>query len=171
MAVSHALRRLLRIRDLEEEQCRLALESAVGELHQLEHALAASHERDRRGRRLVEASVHNGQLPDRLAGLEETRTAKRFVKALTPRIVDAENDVGTLRQEFLAKRNAARQRHSSRKRKRAMPARPAGALSRGSTTGMATGCTGSWTRTGILILAMGVYSVWTRSSKVKICNE
>ena len=32
MAVSRALRRLLRVRELEEEQSRLALESALGEL-------------------------------------------------------------------------------------------------------------------------------------------
>jgi hypothetical protein len=40
MAVSRALRRLLRIRELEEEQCRLALESTLGELNRLESALA-----------------------------------------------------------------------------------------------------------------------------------
>ena len=70
MAVSRALRRLLRIRELEEEQCRLALEAAIGELSRLEHAMAATAERDRRGRRLVEASARSGELRDRLAGLE-----------------------------------------------------------------------------------------------------
>jgi hypothetical protein len=75
MAVSRGLRRLLRIRDLEEEQCRLALESAMGTLHRLQHALEATVERGRRGRRLIEASVHSGELTDRLAGLEEIRSA------------------------------------------------------------------------------------------------
>jgi len=42
MAVSRALRRLLRIRDLEEEQCRLALDSAVSERNRLEHVLTAT---------------------------------------------------------------------------------------------------------------------------------
>jgi hypothetical protein len=42
MAVSRALRRLLRIRDLEEEQSRLALESAIGDLNRLESTLAAT---------------------------------------------------------------------------------------------------------------------------------
>jgi len=47
MAVSRALRRLLRIRELEEEQNRLALESALGELNRLEYALEATIERGR----------------------------------------------------------------------------------------------------------------------------
>ncbi len=79
MAVSRALRRLLRIRELEEEQSRLALESALGELNRLEASLAAAVERERRGRRLVKASAQTGELPDRLAGLEETRAADRRV--------------------------------------------------------------------------------------------
>jgi hypothetical protein len=109
MAVSRALRRLLRIRDLEEEQGRLALESALGELRHLENALAAAVERDRRGRRLVEASARTGELPDRLAGLEETRAAGRRSAALGEWIADAELDVAALRQEFLARRVERRQ--------------------------------------------------------------
>jgi flagellar biosynthesis chaperone FliJ len=109
MAVSRALRRLLRIRNLEEEQGRLALESAVGDLNLLEHALWATIERDRRGRRLIEASARSGQLPDRLAGMEEMRAAIRFTEALTPRIEAAKEEVADLREEFLAKRVARRQ--------------------------------------------------------------
>jgi flagellar biosynthesis chaperone FliJ len=109
MAVSRALRRLLRIRDLEEEQCRLALESATGSLHRLQHALEAAFERGRRGRRLIEASVHSGELPDRLAGLEEMRSAGCHAQAQVPRIADAELDVAALREEFLAKRVERRQ--------------------------------------------------------------
>jgi flagellar biosynthesis chaperone FliJ len=109
MAVSRGLRRLFRIRELEEEQCRLALESATGTLHSLQHALEATVERNRRGRRLIEASVHSGELPDWLAGLEEMRAAGRYVVALTPRIADAELDVAALREEFLAKRVERRQ--------------------------------------------------------------
>jgi hypothetical protein len=104
MTVSHALRRLLRIRDLEEEQIRLALELATGDLRRLEHAQAATVEQDRRGRRLVDLSVLNGELPDRLAGLEEQRAAHRFALALAPRIWDAEQDVAGLREDYLDKR-------------------------------------------------------------------
>jgi hypothetical protein len=109
MAVSRAMRRLLRIRDLEEEQGHLALEAALGELRQLENALAATAERERGGRRLVQASVRSGELPDRLAGLEETRAAERRAGALVPRIADAELDVASLREEFLLKRVERRQ--------------------------------------------------------------
>ena len=84
MAVSRGLRRLLGIRNIEEEQSRLALESALAELNRLERALAAAAERDLRGRRLVETSARTGELADRLAGLEEGRTASRHAAALAP---------------------------------------------------------------------------------------
>jgi flagellar biosynthesis chaperone FliJ len=109
MAVSHALRRLLRIRELQEEQSRLALESALGELHRLEHALAANFERERRGRSLVQASAQTNQLTDRLAGLEETRSAILHAAALGPRIDGLGEEVTDLRKEFLAKRVERRQ--------------------------------------------------------------
>jgi hypothetical protein len=104
VAVSRALRRLLRVRELEEEQSRLALESASGELHRLEHALSATGERDRRGRRLLESGLRKGELRDRLAGLEEERAAARLVAVLVPRIELSESEVFRLRQEFLSKR-------------------------------------------------------------------
>src|ERR1700679_4223812 len=109
MAVSRALRRLLRIRDLEEEQCRLALESAMGDLRRLKHAQEASVERGRRGRRLVESSAHRGELTDRLAGLEETRGAGRGHLARAPGVEDGEKEVSGLREEYLASRVERRQ--------------------------------------------------------------
>jgi flagellar biosynthesis chaperone FliJ len=109
MPVSRSLRRLLRIRDLEEEQSRLALESALGELNRLQHALAASTERDRRGRKLVGTSVRTGELPDRVAGLEETLAAGRRTAVLAPRIAQTELEVVALREEFLGKRVERRQ--------------------------------------------------------------
>ena len=109
MAVSRSMRRLLRIRNLEEEQGRIELESALGELRRLENALKATVERAHRGRVLVGMSARSGELPDRLAGLEETRTAGRYRAALVPRIADAELDVVALRQEYLARRVERRQ--------------------------------------------------------------
>jgi len=109
MAVSRALRRLMRIRELEEEQCRMALESATGELGRMQHALSVGVERDRMGRRLVDVSARTGELRDRLAGLEETRTAVRLVEILEPRIAAAEVEVARLWQEFLGKRLERRQ--------------------------------------------------------------
>ena len=109
MAVSRAMRRLLRIRDLEEEQCRMALESAVGELSRLEHALKATAAWERHGRRLIEGSVGSGELVDRLSGLEELRAAGRHAAALVPRIAAGEAEVAELREEFLSKRVERRQ--------------------------------------------------------------
>ena len=109
MAVSRALRRLLRIRDLEEEQCRLALESALGELRHLEHALAATFDRKRRGRSLVQSSAQTGELMDRLAGLEETRSASLHASALGPKINAMGEEVRVRRQAFLLKRVERRQ--------------------------------------------------------------
>jgi hypothetical protein len=109
MAVSRALRRLLRIRELEEEQNRLALESASGELNCLEVALTAAFERERQGRRLVESSTYSNQMMDRLAGLEETRSAGLYVVALGPKIDAKQEEVAARRQEFLVKRVERRQ--------------------------------------------------------------
>jgi cell division FtsZ-interacting protein ZapD len=112
MAVTRALRRLLRIRDLQEEQCRLALESSQGELNRLEDALKGTTDRDRRGRRLLEASARNGELPDRLSGLEEMRTAIRIAAVLAPRIEAKQMDVNTRRQAIQATRVARKQAES-----------------------------------------------------------
>src|SRR5580698_7324488 len=71
--VSRALRRLFRVLHLEEAQRRRTLESALSELHRLERALAAASEHDRQGRELIASSAHNGDLIDRLAGLEQAR--------------------------------------------------------------------------------------------------
>ena len=109
MAVSRALRRLLRIRELEEEQNRLALESALGELHRLENALMATVERKHCGRSLVLSTASTGQLTDRLAGLEETRSAGLHAAALEPRIDGMGVEVAGRRQEFLLKRVERRQ--------------------------------------------------------------
>jgi hypothetical protein len=109
MAVSRAARRLMQVRVLEEELSQAALESAVGDLRQMELALAAAEERERNGRRQVTASVNTGELVDRIAGLEQARAAIRHGAALRPRIAEAELKVARRRQEFLAKRMERRQ--------------------------------------------------------------
>jgi flagellar biosynthesis chaperone FliJ len=109
VAVSRALRRLLRVLNIEEEQCRLALESAIGDLRLIERAYAATSDQARSGRQLVVNSAHTGELPDRLAGLEETHSAKRRAVVLAPRLAKAESEVDERRQAFLAKRVECRQ--------------------------------------------------------------
>jgi hypothetical protein len=109
VALSRALRRLLRIRDIEEEQSRIALEAAIGDRRRLEQAQIAATERDRCGRGLVDASTQTGELTDRLAGLEEQHAADRFQRSLAPRILDAERDVVSLREDYLERRVERRQ--------------------------------------------------------------
>jgi len=109
MAVSRALRRLLRVRDLEEEQRRVALESAMGELHRLETALVATAKLDRRGRALVGRSAGSGELPDRLAGLVDSHAAQLGATVLTPRIAASKNQAMALRDAYLQKRIERRQ--------------------------------------------------------------
>lgn len=109
MAVSRAMRRLLRVLEMQEEQSRAALASALADLKRLERALAATAERDRGGRRLVAASVSTGELADRLAGLEETRAARRHAAALAPRITETKLVAGERQREFLRKRIERRQ--------------------------------------------------------------
>ena len=109
MSVSRALRRLLRVLEIEEEQRRIRLESGLSDLGRLKNALAATDDLDRRGRRLVSESACTGELPNRLAGIAETRAAERVANLLTPRVAEAESAVTGLRQEYLAKRVERRQ--------------------------------------------------------------
>jgi len=109
MAVSRAMRRLLQVLEIQEEECRAALESARAELMQFENALKRARERERAGRHLVQASAAGGDVADRIAGLEETRIAKRLAVALAARIAEAELAVDARQREFLAKRIERRQ--------------------------------------------------------------
>ena len=109
MAVSRAMRRLLQVLEIQEEECRAAMELARAELKRLEQALIRSVERERGGRRLVAASAATGEIVDRIAGVEETHVAKRIAAALTPRIAESELAVNTRRREFLGKRIERRQ--------------------------------------------------------------
>ena len=109
MTVSRGLHRLLQLRELEEEQSRLALESALSEFHRLEHALEATTERSRRGRQLVQQSAHTGELPDRLAGLEEGRTAVRHALAIEAAIVKSRQAAEILRENYQVARVERRQ--------------------------------------------------------------
>ncbi len=109
MPASRALRRLLRVLHLEEEETRRSLEFALGTLRQLENALAAAQARDRSGRGLVLRSAVTGEFVDRLAGLEESLAAARRSAALLPRIRDAEQQAALRRELYLAKRVERRQ--------------------------------------------------------------
>ena len=126
MAVSRAMRRLLAVREIEEEQKKTALESAVGDLRRMENALAATHVRERGGRRLIAESARTGELVDRMAGVEEARAARHHASVLRPRIAAAETVVAARRQEFLLKRIERRQVESLIRKMEAEDATEAG---------------------------------------------
>lgn len=109
MAVPRFLPRLLRVLELEEEQLQSALESAIGELRRLQSALSAAGNNQRQGRRLIASSVQADSCEDRLAGIEQVRSAADFKQKLLPRIADAEDEAACAREEFLAKRVERRQ--------------------------------------------------------------
>ena len=104
MAVSKVLERLRRIRDLEEEQHRLALESATVQLRKLEAARDAAGATERAGRALVGSSAHTGVLADRLGGLVQARAAGRRAALLEHHMARAEAAIQQMRQTFLEKR-------------------------------------------------------------------
>ena len=112
MPISPALRKLLRIRELEEEQSRMALETAIGEMNRLKTALQGIAQRGQAARRLLAFSVQSGNLTDRIAGLEETRATDSLAGALSRKLAAAEPEVARLRERFLASRVQRRQADS-----------------------------------------------------------
>lgn len=109
MAISRALRRLLQVRHLEEEQARLSLESVLSELHQLEKALTTTEQRDRLGRKLFAGSAQSGDLVDRMAGLKESSAAARAAEFLSGAVETATTRSAESREEFLSARIERRQ--------------------------------------------------------------
>ena len=113
MAVSRTLRRLLRNpRFAGGAKAGWRLSPSQGELNRLEDALKATENRDRRGRVLVDASARTGELPDRLSGLEEMRTAIRIAAVLALRIEAKKMDVANRQLEFQSTRVARKQAES-----------------------------------------------------------
>jgi len=113
MAVSRAMRRLLQVLKIQEEECHAAMELARAELKLLEQALAYNVERERAGRRLLAVSATSGeianQIADRIAAIEEARATKRIAAALAPRLAELETASTARQREFLGKRIERRQ--------------------------------------------------------------
>jgi flagellar export protein FliJ len=109
MARTHGLFRLLRVRQLEEEDCKTALNSALTELNRLFRALKNAAEREQQGRMLLLEGIRACVLPDRLAGLEEVRAARALQRALIAKIEAAEQVVDECRARYTEKRIQRRQ--------------------------------------------------------------
>jgi hypothetical protein len=109
VSVSQGLVRLLRIRELEEEQCRITLAEALSDLDRLRTLERAARTRGLRGRSLVSASAGGADSLDRRAGVEETRAADHGLAVLAPRIAEAQWRVNVRRGEYLDCRMRKRQ--------------------------------------------------------------
>ncbi len=109
MAVSKSLERLLHIRDLQEEQQRLALESAAGKLRDLEAARQAAGEMERAGRAWIGASAQTGVEADRQGGLVQVIAGIRRTELVAQHIARAEAETKRLHEAFLEKRVERRQ--------------------------------------------------------------
>ena len=109
---SSAIRRLLRIRALEEEQSRMVLEAAEAEVKKLESALASVRQGEYQGRELLTRSVHGGEPPDRIAGVEQIRACEQAAAWIAGRTLQAEAEAGTQRSAFVEKRIQRRQAES-----------------------------------------------------------
>lgn len=109
MPVSAALKRLLRIRDLEQEQHRVALSSALSELHSLEEALAAASDRERAGRNQFASGVRAGESLVRHSALIESAIGEQHQASLAPVLSRAEAEAARRRHAFLSKRTELRQ--------------------------------------------------------------
>ena len=109
MPVSPTLHRLLSVRTIEEEHLRRSLDSALSDLHALERALAASHERKRAGETLLARSLGSTEIADRAAAQVEVEAALGRSAALRPRIAAAQIAATRARHDYLAKRLERRQ--------------------------------------------------------------
>ena len=109
MPVSEALKRLLRIRDLEQEQHRVALSSALAELHSIEEALSTAVQRERAGHKEFAAGARSGEIVTRHSAAVETAIGEQHRAALLPALSRAEAEAMRRRQAFLHKRMERRQ--------------------------------------------------------------
>lgn len=109
MSRRKTLERLLRIREIQEEQKKLRLDAAQATLKSLQRARDAAAEMERGGRALAAASVISGELADRQAGLMQTEFARRRARMLAPWIASTQKETVELRRDFMDKRMQRRQ--------------------------------------------------------------
>jgi flagellar export protein FliJ len=102
MPVPAAMRRLLRVRQVQEEESRAVLEKILRELNSLKAALRAASEWECKGRQIVSESMQSGELRDRLAGQVQEHTARQAKAFLAERIAAAEEQADESRQSYRA---------------------------------------------------------------------
>lgn len=122
MGSPRTIERILHIRQMEEDESRRILELAIAELAELELELRSAKKRERAGRRLVAASAKSGEIADRIAGMEESRSSSRRAAALASRIRTSEDAVASLRRDYLSRRTARLQAEALAETERAREA-------------------------------------------------
>jgi flagellar biosynthesis chaperone FliJ len=103
------LRRLTRIRELEEEQSRLALEAAARSREQAAAELLAAHQERLDGRSDLVRGVEHNDPRDRQTGLIRMQVATRHAEHLRPQLQQLDEQLTRQRDEYLARRTARRQ--------------------------------------------------------------
>ena len=109
MAGESVLARLLRLRELEEEQCRLQLEAAVGHQRRVGQAREAIVRRQVAVREEFAAQVGLGDSRGRSAMVFEMELAGRRRARVEQRVSEAESAVQRQREEFLERRTGRQQ--------------------------------------------------------------
>ncbi len=108
-SASKTLRRLARIRELEEEQSRLALESAARSREETAAELLAAHQERRDGRSDLVRGIERSDGLVRQTGLVLMEIAARQAEHLRPELHRLDQELARQRDEFLIRRTARRQ--------------------------------------------------------------
>lgn len=109
MSASKTLRRLARIRELEEEQSRLVLEAAARSREEVASELLAAHQERRDGRVDLVRGVERSDGRVRQTGLVRMEMAARQTEVLRPQLERMDQELARQRDEYLARRTARRQ--------------------------------------------------------------
>ncbi len=103
------LKRLARLRELEEEQSRLELELAARRRAEVAENVNAAVAAQATGRRSFVSGVVQGDGLERVAGLAAMRQAEGRRTALMPHLAEADRQLAVERDEYLARRTERRQ--------------------------------------------------------------
>jgi len=109
MSVKPVLARLLRLRELEEEQSRLELEAAVAAQGSVERERNAVAQRQASERRAFVAGVEGGDYRVCTGAIVEMEQARSERGRIEVRLAGVENEVRRQREEFIARRTSRKQ--------------------------------------------------------------
>lgn len=109
MGQGGVLRRLLRIRQLEEEASRMAVELSVLERDRRIAELAVAGELRNQGRMEFLRRAGEADTAGRAGAWMEVEEAEHQQKQIVPRLAQAESEVSERREEYLAQRTRRRQ--------------------------------------------------------------